>query len=62
MDSSQIQKLEIEEKLFPYLDLFPKLGRNVFLAPGAKIIGNVEIGDNSSVWYNSVVRGDVTLY
>ncbi len=59
MDSSQIQKLEIEEKLFPYLDLFPKLGRNVFLAPGAKIIGNVEIGDNSSVWYNTVVRGDV---
>lgn len=59
MDSSQTQKLEIEEKLFPYLDLFPKLGRNVFLAPGTKIIGNVEIGDNSSVWYNSVVRGDV---
>jgi gamma-carbonic anhydrase len=59
MDTSKIQKLNSEEKLFPYLDLFPKLGQNVFLAPGVKIIGDVEIGDNSSMWYNSVVRGDV---
>ena len=48
-----------ENKLFPYLDTFPKLGKNVFLASGVKVIGNVEIGDNSNVWYNSVIRGDV---
>jgi carbonic anhydrase/acetyltransferase-like protein (isoleucine patch superfamily) len=59
MDTSQIQKLNLEEKLFPYLDYYPKLGRNIFLASGVKIVGNVEIGDNSSVWYNSVIRGDV---
>lgn len=59
METSGIQKIDIEEKLFPYLDYFPKLGKNVFLASGTKIIGNVEIGDDSSVWYNSVVRGDV---
>lgn len=59
MDSTQIQKLILDEKLFPYLDYYPKLGKNVFLASGVKIIGNVEIGDNSSVWYNSVIRGDV---
>ena len=59
MDTSQIQKLNLEEKLFPYLDYYPKLGQNIFLASGVKIIGNVEIGDNSSVWYNSVIRGDV---
>jgi carbonic anhydrase/acetyltransferase-like protein (isoleucine patch superfamily) len=49
----------MEEKLFPYLDCFPKLGSNIFLASGVKIIGDVEIGDYSSIWYNSVVRGDV---
>lgn len=30
----------------------------IYVAEGAKIIGDVEIGDNSSVWYNAVVRGD----
>ncbi len=59
MDTTKIQKLNSEEKLFPYLQFFPKLGKNVFLASGVKIIGNVEIGSESSVWYNSVIRGDV---
>lgn len=48
-----------EEKLFPYLNTFPKLDETVFLASGVKIIGDVEIGKNSSVWYNTVIRGDV---
>jgi len=48
-----------ELKLFPYLEFFPKIHESVFLAPGVKIIGNVEIGENSGIWYNSVVRGDV---
>ena len=60
MDTSKIQqKLNEEIKLFPYLDTFPKLHPSVFLASGVKIIGNVEIGENSSVWYNTVIRGDV---
>jgi gamma-carbonic anhydrase len=59
MDTSKIQRLNLDEKLFPYLDLFPKLGDNVFLASGVKIIGDVEIGDNCSIWYNTVIRGDV---
>lgn len=59
MDASQIQELKAEQKIFPYLGIFPKLGNNVFLAAGVKIIGDVEIGDNSSVWYNTVIRGDV---
>jgi carbonic anhydrase/acetyltransferase-like protein (isoleucine patch superfamily) len=37
----------------------PVLGRGVFIAPGAQIIGNVTIGDESSVWFNAVLRGDV---
>ncbi|MEW6701745.1 MAG: gamma carbonic anhydrase family protein [Bacteroidota bacterium] len=48
-----------EIKLFPYKDAFPKLQESVFIAAGAKIIGDVEIGENSSVWYNCVIRGDV---
>ena len=46
-------------KLFSYLDFFPKIHQSVFLAAGVKIIGNVEISQNSSVWYNTVIRGDV---
>ncbi|MET3696457.1 carbonic anhydrase/acetyltransferase-like protein (isoleucine patch superfamily) [Bacillus oleivorans] len=36
----------------------PKIHPSVFIAPGAYIIGQVEIGENSSVWFNSVLRGD----
>jgi len=36
----------------------PKIDQSVFIADGAKIIGNVIIGKNSSVWYNSVIRCD----
>lgn len=59
MESSDLQKLDIEQKLFPYHDSFPKIEATVFLASGVKIIGDVEIGKNSNVWYNSVIRGDV---
>ena len=37
----------------------PVLGRGVFLAETAAVIGDVEIGDESSIWYSAVVRGDV---
>lgn len=46
-------------KLYPYKDTFPKLHPSVFLADGCKIIGDVAIGKDSSVWYNTVIRGDV---
>lgn len=45
--------------VLPYEGLEPTLGANVFIAPGAYVIGDVEIGRNSSIWYGSVVRGDV---
>tara|TARA_B100001758_G_C18236897_1_gene518394 strand:- start:23 stop:538 length:516 start_codon:yes stop_codon:yes gene_type:complete len=38
----------------------PKFGKNNFLAENSSIIGDVIIGNNSSVWYNSVIRGDVS--
>ena len=37
----------------------PKLSENVFVADGAKIIGDVRIGSGSSVWFNTTLRGDV---
>jgi carbonic anhydrase/acetyltransferase-like protein (isoleucine patch superfamily) len=37
----------------------PKIGKNVFLAENATIVGDVEIGDDCSIWFNAVLRGDV---
>ena len=34
------------------------IAEQVYIAEGAKIIGDVEIGEDSSVWYNAVIRGD----
>ena len=34
------------------------INKTVFIADGAKVIGNVEIGANSSVWFNAVIRAD----
>lgn len=37
----------------------PQLGFDVFVADGAKIIGDVHIGERCSIWYNTTLRGDV---
>ena len=37
----------------------PTLGRGVFVAPNASVIGDVVLGDESSVWFGTVLRGDV---
>jgi carbonic anhydrase/acetyltransferase-like protein (isoleucine patch superfamily) len=37
----------------------PRLHPSVFVAEGARIIGDVEIGEESSVWFNAVIRGDI---
>ena len=37
----------------------PQLGRHVFLAETCAVIGDVIIGDESSVWFSTVIRGDV---
>ena len=36
----------------------PKIDESVFLAQGAVVVGDVEIGENGSVWYNAVIRAD----
>jgi carbonic anhydrase/acetyltransferase-like protein (isoleucine patch superfamily) len=42
-----------------YLDTSPVIGDKVFLHPSCQVIGDVTIGDDSSVWCNTVLRGDV---
>ncbi|MGD9649895.1 MAG: gamma carbonic anhydrase family protein [Dongiaceae bacterium] len=45
--------------LHPYKKILPKLGKDVFIAPTAAVIGDVHLGDQVSVWFSAVVRGDV---
>lgn len=44
--------------VFPYKGVWPTIADDVFIAPGAMVIGNVTIGEGASIWYNAVVRGD----
>ena len=39
--------------------VLPTIGRNVFVAPGVQLIGDVRIEDDASVWYNTVIRADL---
>ena len=46
-------------RILPYKGMMPKLDPTVFVTEGCYIIGDVEIGKDSSVWFGSVIRGDV---
>lgn len=43
----------------PYLSTAPRIAASAWVAPSADVIGDVAIGPDSSIWYGSVVRGDV---
>ncbi len=45
--------------IYTYNKIAPKIGKDVFIAKSADIIGNVDIGDDSSIWFGSVIRGDI---
>jgi len=53
------------ESLFPgaiilsFRDAWPRVHPSAFIAPGAVVIGNVAIGEESSVWFHTTVRGDI---
>lgn len=44
--------------LLPYKSISPSLGKGVFVASGAHLIGDLEIGEDSSIWFNVTVRAD----
>lgn len=45
--------------IHPFQGMVPRFGSRVFMAPSATVIGDVEIGDDASIWFNCVLRGDV---
>jgi carbonic anhydrase/acetyltransferase-like protein (isoleucine patch superfamily) len=45
--------------ILPCLDKSPQFGSGCFIAPNATVIGDVIMGDECSVWFNAVIRGDV---
>ncbi|MBX3254524.1 MAG: gamma carbonic anhydrase family protein [Chitinophagaceae bacterium] len=45
--------------ILPVKGVLPTFGAGCYLAPNATIVGDVTVGDDCSVWFNAVVRGDV---
>lgn len=45
--------------ILPVRGFTPKIGKDCFLAENATIVGDVEMGDECSIWFNTVLRGDV---
>lgn len=45
--------------VYAFNGVVPRIADDVFIAPGAVVVGDVEIGAGSSVWFNAVIRGDV---
>jgi carbonic anhydrase/acetyltransferase-like protein (isoleucine patch superfamily) len=43
----------------PFLDVTPTIHHSAFVAPGAVVVGDVTLGEESSVWYQSVLRADI---
>ena len=50
---------QLEKQLDTFLRQKPKLGQGVYLARTAVVLGDVTLGDFSSVWYGAVLRGDI---
>ena len=46
-------------KLIPFGGKAPRIDPAAFVAPGAVLIGDIEVGPEASIWYNCVLRGDV---
>ncbi|NBX82386.1 gamma carbonic anhydrase family protein [bacterium] len=59
--SEHSEPKEINPSYLPHLFHKPQLDASVFVAPGSKIIGDVVIGKNSSIWFNTVIRADVNF-
>lgn len=50
---------DLQKQLDTFLRRTPRLGRQVYIARGATVVGDVTLGDCSSVWYGAVLRGDI---
>lgn len=45
--------------ILPVKGVYPKFGKNCYLAPNATVVGDVQSGDDCSIWFTAVLRGDV---
>ena len=45
--------------ILPVHNIYPQFGDNCFIAPNATIVGDVIMGNDCSIWFNAIVRGDV---
>ena len=45
----------------PYNGKSPSIHESVFVAPGAYLIGDVQVGKDSSIWFNAVLEGEITV-
>jgi carbonic anhydrase/acetyltransferase-like protein (isoleucine patch superfamily) len=50
---------KLENQLDTFLRKQPRLGKSVYIAKGAHVLGDVKLGAHSSVWYGAVLRGDI---
>jgi carbonic anhydrase/acetyltransferase-like protein (isoleucine patch superfamily) len=50
---------DLDSQLDQFLRCQPSLGKGVYLASTAVVVGDVTLGDHSSVWYHAVLRGDI---
>jgi carbonic anhydrase/acetyltransferase-like protein (isoleucine patch superfamily) len=51
--------IDRDRTIIPFEGVHPRIHPSVFIAAGVRIIGDVEIGERSSIWFNTVIRGDV---
>jgi carbonic anhydrase/acetyltransferase-like protein (isoleucine patch superfamily) len=45
--------------ILPFEDAWPTIADDAFIAPGAVLVGSVMVGSESSVWFNTTIRGDI---
>jgi len=45
--------------IYPFKQWAPKLGTNTWIAPSADVVGNATMGEECSIWFGCVIRGDV---
>ena len=51
--------MSVQDRLSTFLDRVPVVAESAYIAPTATLVGDVRIGDDSSIWYGSVLRGDI---
>ena len=50
--------MDLNANLLPHGDASPRIAPSAWIAPGAYVVGDVHLGEQSSVWYGAVLRGD----